>query len=65
MACETMAALRECASIANKKMLRSFIGDDSHLAMLYAQWKLDAERMQRVHEELCQECMEEKEDGNG
>jgi hypothetical protein len=57
MACKVMTELIDGATTAGKLMKSS--KRDQHVVMMYAQWKLDAERMQRVHAELCQCCIED------
>ena len=59
MPCKVMQELNDDAESAMRLMKRR--NQDTHLAMLYAQWKLEAERMQRVHAELCQECFDDEE----
>jgi hypothetical protein len=51
--CGTMAELyaAERSALAELKTT-----DDRHLQMLYGQWALEAQRMQRFHAERCEEC---------
>ena len=53
--CETEKEL-EFGEQAARRMLRA--SKDDHLQMLYAQWALEAKRMQSVHYDSCLDCQQ-------
>ena len=53
MECDEMNELTDAEERA-RKLCRMAMSD--HLQMLYGQWMLDAQRVQRIHFELCETC---------
>ena len=53
MECETMKELKFGEQAARRMGKAS---ENNHLQILYAQWALDAQRVQTIHLKACLEC---------
>lgn len=55
--CRILTQMKEAESDARRWCNAD---EDDHLQILYGQWALEAVRMQHIHADLCQVCMDQE-----